>query len=208
MKNQVDAGIKIEALSIGWMVIEALVSIWSGMAVGSTLLTAFGLDSTIELVSAGVLLWRLRIEAKKSPAGKIERAEKSAQWVVAVALALLGMYVLATSFYGLYARLKPDNSAAGFLISLIAVIGMPILSGKKKKIAKRIDSKALASDASCTMVCAYMASSVLLGLVLNYLFGWWWAEHIAALLFLYWLLRETKEAFETAQNKIDRCNCC
>lgn len=167
MSKQVNAGIKIELVSIIWMVIEAVVSIWSGVAAGSALLTAFGMDSIIELVSAGVL-----------------------------------------SGYGLYARIKPENSLYGSIIAAAAAIGMPLLSRQKKKIAAMIGSKALAADASCTMVCAYMALSVLLGLLLNYLFGWWWAEHIAALLFLYWLYKETKEAFDVARNKTNGCSCC
>jgi len=208
MKQYVNAGIRIEVISIVWMVVEAMISICSGIAASSTLLTAFGLDSIIELISAGVLLRRLVIEAKGMSTERIAKAEKSAQWVVAVALALLCVYVLAMSFYGLYAHIKPDNSFWGIFISLTAVVGMPYLSKNKKTIARQINSKALASDASCTMVCAYMASSVLLGLLLNFLFGWWWSEHIAALLFLYWLFKETKEAFEVAQSKADTCSCC
>jgi len=192
-------GVRFEVFTIMWMGIEAVVSIGAGILAGSALLTAFGLDSVIELVSGGILLWRLVVEAREGSTKRVERAEHLAMWVVAFLLTLLCLYVFMTSLYGLLTRSKPESSLIGILISLAAVIVMPWLGITKRRIAKRIDSGALRGDAASSLTCGYMAATVLVGLVLNALFHWWWAEYAAAFVFLFWLVRETWEAFEGAR---------
>jgi len=192
-------GVRIEVVSVVWMVFEMVVSIGAGIAAGSILLIAFGLDSLIELVSGGVLLWRLRVESKGGYVERVERAEHRATWVVAISLGLLCVYVLVTSVYGLITHASPESSPLGIAISAAAVLLMPFLAAGKRRIARRIDSEALAGDAANSITCAYMAGTVLAGLLLNSLFGWWRVEYLAALLFLVWLGRETWEAFEEAR---------
>lgn len=193
-------GVRIEVFTVVWMAIEAAVSIGAGIAAGSVLLTAFGLDSVIELVSGAVLLWRLSIEASGGYAQRqrerIRRVEHQATWIVAITLAMLCVYVLVISVYGLVIQSKPDSSPVGIAISLAAVIVMPGLGVAKRRIARRIDSDALRGDAAESFTCAYMAATVLVGLALDALFHWWWAQDIAALVFLFWLVREAREAFE------------
>jgi len=104
-------------------------------------------------------------------------------------------------------QMAPYQSLPCIFISLFEVIGMPILVKCKEQIVKKLNSSALAGEAACSIVCAYMAATVLGGLLLNYVFHWWWAEHVAALLFLYWLAGETKEAFDVAQKK-KGSSCC
>ncbi|HZU12642.1 MAG TPA: cation transporter [Chloroflexota bacterium] len=192
-------GVHIEVVTVIWMVIEAAVSLGAGIVAGSILLTAFGLDSVIELISGSVLLWRLSIEAGSGDTERAERVEHVATWVVVVTLALLCVYVLVSSIYGLATHAKPESSPVGIAVSIAAVIVMPYLAFRKRTIAGRIDSEALEGDAAESITCAYMAGTVLVGLALNALFGWWWAEDIAALVFLFWLGRETWEAFEEAR---------
>ena len=192
-------GLRIEVITIIWMVIEMAVSILAGIASGSILLIAFGMDSLIELVSGAILLWRLRVESQNGDVERVERAEGRATWVVAITLALLCIYVLVTAVYGLLARSQPEPSPVGIAISAAAVLIMPYLAVNKRRIAKRIHSDALAGDAANSITCAYMAGTVLVGLTLNSLFGWWWVENVAALLFLVWLVRETWETFEDAR---------
>ena len=192
-------GLRIEVITIIWMVIEMAVSILAGIASGSILLIAFGMDSLIELVSGAILLWRLRVESQNGDVERVERAEGRATWVVAITLALLCIYVLVTAVYGLLARSQPEPSPVGIAISAAAVLIMPYLAVNKRRIAKRIHSDALAGDAANSITCAYMAGTVLVGLTLNSLFGWWWVENVAALLFLVWLVRETRETFEDAR---------
>jgi divalent metal cation (Fe/Co/Zn/Cd) transporter len=195
---QVRRGVRIEVFTVIWMVLEAVVSIGAGLLAGSALLTAFGLDSVIELVSGAMLLWRLVEEAKEGETGRVERAERLATWVVAILLTLLCLYVFSSSLYGLLTRSKPESSLIGILISIAAVIVMPWLGITKRRIAKRIDSGALQGDAASSFTCGYMAATVVAGLVLNALFHWWWAEYVAAFVFLFWLVQETHEAFEEA----------
>jgi len=193
-------GVRIEVISVIWTGIEMAVSIGAGIAAGSILLTAFGIDSLIEMVSGGILLWRLLVESRQGDVERVEQAEKRATWVVAITLALLCIYVLVTAVYGLLVRARPENSILGIGISAAAVLFMPYLAVTKRRIARRIHSDALTGDATNSFTCVYMAGTVLAGLALNTLFGWWWAENLAALLFLVWLIRETWETFEEARS--------
>ncbi len=201
--SQVRTGLRIEVITVIWMLIEMVVSIGAGVAAGSVLLIAFGLDSLIELVGGGVLLWRLRIEESGGDTARVERAEHRATWLVAICLALLCVYVLASALLGIVTRSRPQTSLAGIAISAAAVVLMPYLAVTKRHVAMRIQSDALAADAVNSITCAYMAGTVLLGLAVTALFGWWWAEPVAALLFLVWLVRETLEAFEEARRSPD-----
>jgi divalent metal cation (Fe/Co/Zn/Cd) transporter len=199
--TEIRSGIQIEVINILWMVIEMAVAIGAGIAARSILLTAFGIDSLIELISGGILLWRLRVESRGGDLDSIERAEHRAAWIVAITLGLLSAYVFISSAYGLITRSKPESSIIGIGVSAAAILIMPYLAVTKRRIAKQIKSDALAGDATNSITCAYMAGTVLVGLVLNILFGWWWIEYIAALVFLVWLLRETMEAFEEVKEK-------
>ena len=197
--KQVNLGIRIEILSIAWMVIEMGVSIAAGIAAGSFLLVAFGIDSLLELVSGGFLLWRLRMESRGENLDKVEAAERKAAWAVAVTLALLCLYVLVSSAYSLLTRSKPETTPLGMAVSAAALLIMPWLAVGKRSISKQIHSQALAGDAVNSITCAYMAGTVFIGLALNAWLGWWWAEAAAALVFLVWLGGETREAFEEAR---------
>jgi divalent metal cation (Fe/Co/Zn/Cd) transporter len=197
--SDIRMGVRIELITIIWMVIEMVVSIGAGVAARSVLLTAFGLDSLIELVSGSILLWRLSVERRGGDLERVEKAEHSATWVVAVTLALLCAYVLLSSFYGLITRSKPDSSILGIGVSAAALLIMPFLAVSKRRISRRINSAALAGDAANSVTCAIMAATVLVGLVINTLFGLWWAEYIAALVFLIWLSQETRQVFAEAR---------
>ena len=194
--ENVRAGVRIEVITVAWMVIEMTLSIGAGIAAGSILLIAFGLDSLVELVSGGILLWRLGVESRGGNVERVERAEKRAARVVAATLALLCVYVLVSAVYGLAAHTTPENSPLGIGVAAGAVVVMPYLAMVKRRISGRIHSEALAGDAVNSIMCAYMAGTVLVGLALFALFGWWWVDKLAALLFLYWLVRETWEMWE------------
>src|SRR5947209_14209321 len=114
---QVRAGVRIEIFTVIWMVVEAAVSIGAGVLAGSALLTAFGLDSVVELVSGAILLWRLLVEVRGEGAEQIEQAERRSAWVVFVCLALLCLYVLGTSVYGVVTKAHPEKSPIGIAIS-------------------------------------------------------------------------------------------
>lgn len=178
------------------MVIEAIVAGIAGLLARSLLLTAFGIDSLIELVTAGVLLWRLTLETHGGSTEAVEAAERRARLVTAVALVLLCLYVLATAAVDLLGVASSGGSTLGILVSLAAVIVMPWLAWTKRRLARELGSEALRNDAASSLTCGYMAGAVLVGVVCSTLFGWWWAEGIAALVFLVWLAQETREAIE------------
>lgn len=194
-------GIRIEILTLLWMVLEAVVAIGSGLAAGSALLIAFGLDSLIELASAGLLLWRLNSESKSEDLARVERVERQATCVSAGLLTLLCLYVLAGIVVGLVWRIEPEVSFAGIGVSIGALMAMPLLAIAKRRINVGLDSASLRADIAESVTCAYMAGTVLLGLAFNAWFGWWWAEYVAAAVFLYWLISETREAFEAARGE-------
>jgi len=195
-KEELHLGINLEIITLVWMTIEMAVAIAAGMIAGSVLLMAFGIDSLIELISGGILLWRLQVENQGVDLQRVERAEYRAAWIVAISLGLLCVYVLFAASFGLISGSRPENTIAGLVVAAAAVLVMPYLAIVKRRLAIRIGSKALAGDAINSFTCAYMAGTVLIGLLLNNLFGWWWADYVAALIFLIWVARETWEAFE------------
>jgi len=199
--SDIKMGVRIEVITIIWMVIEMAISIAAGIAARSVLMTAFGLDSLIELVSGSILLWRLSVESQGGDLESVERAGHRATLVVAVTLGLLCAYVLISAVYGLITRAKPESSIFEIGVSAAALLIMPFLAVSKRRISKRIESAALAGDATNSITCAIMAGTVLIGLVLNTLFGLWWAEYIAALVFLVWLVKETLEIFEEVREE-------
>ncbi len=202
----VRAGVRIEQVTIAWMVIEAAVAVGAGLLAHSVLLIAFGIDSVIELVTGGVLLHRLLTELRGGNLEQVERAENRAAWITGTALILLCLYIVTGAAVGLLSRAEPDRSFAGILIAGVAVIGMPILARRKRAIADQLNSPALRGDAACSITCAYMAATLLVGLGLSALFSWWWADSVAALLLLYWLGREARTTLSAA--RAGRGGCC
>jgi divalent metal cation (Fe/Co/Zn/Cd) transporter len=199
MGEQVRAGVRAEIVTVVWMVLEAAIGIGAGIAAGSALLTAFGIDSVIELISGSILLWRLSIQARGGDLQRVERAERRSALIVAAALGLLCLYVLGSALHGLISHAHPERSPVGIGLAAAALIVMPWLAAAKRRNASQINSGALRGDAASSSTCAYMAGTVLAGLALNAALGWWWAEDVTALAFLVWLAGETREALEEAR---------
>jgi divalent metal cation (Fe/Co/Zn/Cd) transporter len=205
--NHLRQGIAIECVTIAWMVIEAAVAIGAGIAAHSVLLVAFGLDSVVELMSGGILLWRLMAEARGGATERVEAAERRAAWGVGISLALLCVYVVISSLAGLLLRNQAEQSGLGIALAVATLLIMPMLAWRKRNLAARLESPALRGDAACSITCAYMAATLLVGLALNVLFGWWWADSLAALALLYWLIPETRETLESARRGESGCGC-
>ena len=186
----------LEAATLAWMVVEAAVAIGAGVAARSVALTTFGLDSLIELASAGVLVWRLRVEFGSGDGERVAIAERRATRLAGGGLLLLCVYVLATSALSLLSNTHAGGSIVGIAVSGAAVLVMPLLGMSKRRLAAGLNSAALRADAAETIACAYLAATTLVGLVLNVVFGWWWADTVAGLLLIVWLVREAREAFE------------
>lgn len=204
-QSDLQRGLAIEGVTIVWMLIEAIVAVGVGLTARSGAALAFGIDSIIELGSAGVLVWRLRAEFGGDQAPhRIESVERKAGRIVGGALFALAGYVVLQSAATLVLQLKPEPSLPGMVLAVAAVVGMPVLARVKGNVATTIHSPALKGDAACSLTCAYMAGTLLGGLALNALLGWWWADPIAALGIVYFLVREGREAW----NGDDCCDDC
>lgn len=190
----------VETATVVWMIVEAVVAIGAGIAARSVALTTFGLDSVIELVSAGVLVWRLRIELGADGEDRVAVAEHRATQLAGAGLLLLCVYVVVTSALSLVTKSHAEGSIVGVAISGAAVLVMPILGITKRRLADGLNSAALRADAAETIACAYLAATTLVGVLLNAVFGWWWADTLAGLLLIAWLVREAREAFESDVN--------
>ncbi len=162
-------------ITLVWMTFEGAVSLVLGRASHSLLLEAFGIDSIVELFSAGVLLWRLRVEASAwADEAVIESAERRASRLAGYTLYILAVYVVLSSAYGLFLAHRVTDtheSAWGILIGLIAKIGMPILAGFKLKVAARLSSRALRADAMEAITCGYLSIVSMVGLAATRLLG-------------------------------------
>ena len=181
------------------MAAEAALAIGAGIAARSVLLTAFGFDSVIELLSGVTLLWRLSSEARGAEAAGMERIERRATVISAALLVLLSAYLVLVGLGGLLVRLHPAGSGLGVGVSAVAVVVMPLLAWRKRRANTVIESSALRADIAETITCAYMAAATLAGAGLTLVFGLWWAEYVAALVLLFFIARETKEAVESAR---------
>ena len=200
--GQVRLGIWIELVAIAWMVIEAVVALSIGFATRSVSLQGFGLDSIVELVAGGVLLWRLLVEQRGDSITHIEAAERRAAWVTAISLFALAIYIVADGAFALVSRTQPEASWWGVGLAIAAAIIMPLLWQGKLRVAKQIKSAALKADAACSVTCAYMSAVLLVGLLLNRFLGWWWADPVAGLALVFFLVREGREAFHEARTEV------
>lgn len=171
-------GRRLEYLTIAWNALEALIALLAGWIAGSVALVGFGVDSVIETASATVLLWRLRPQIDS---GQRERIERTAHRLVGVCFLLLAAYVVVESARALWLRSQPERSIPGMAIACAAVVVMPLLARAKRKVARQLGSGALHSDSRQADFCAYLSLIVLMGLLLNWLLGWWWADALAAL---------------------------
>ncbi len=187
----VNRGIVLEYLTIGWNILEGIVAILSGMLVGSVALIGFGIDSGIESTSGGILLWRLQAERRGRNA---EAVERRALRLVGFSFLLLAAYVAFDVCKTLLSRERPERSLIGILLSVLSLIVMPLLARAKRRAAAQLNSRALHADSRQTSICAYLSAILLGGLLLNALFGWWWADPIAAAVMVPIILREGREA--------------
>jgi len=197
--SQLARGILIEWLSVVWMIIEAITAVLAGVLAHSVALVAFGADSLIELVAGGALLFRLYVEANQGGSERVESAERAASWIVGIALLALAAYIVVFSVVSLFTQSRPEANALGIGIAVASSIIMPILAETKKRVGRRIGSKALISDGACSMVCTYMSWILLAGVAATVLLGWGWADSVAALGFVWFITREGLEAVNDAR---------
>lgn len=168
-------GRRLEYLTIAWNTVEAVASIVAGLVAGSTALVGFGVDSVIESASGAVLIWRLQDSPDHGD------REAAALRLVGVSFLLLALWVGYEAIGSLVSREAPSASYVGIAIAVLSLIVMPWLARRKRRVAGSLGSRALDSDSRQTSLCAYLSAILLVGLLLNALFGWWWADSVAAL---------------------------
>jgi divalent metal cation (Fe/Co/Zn/Cd) transporter len=188
-----------ETLTLAWMVVELVAALWAGIAARSVALTTFGVDSGIELFTAGVVLRQLLLHTERATDEELDARERQASRLVGWGLYGLIVYILASSAWSLATRSRPESSPAGVALAIAALIIKPLLWRWRLSLARRLGSPALRADAACSLVCIFMSAVLLVGLVLNSLFGWWWADPAAALAMIWWIRGEAREAIEAAR---------
>ncbi len=188
-------GRRLEYVTLGWNSLEALLSLAAGLLAGSIALVGFGVDSVIEVSSGAVLLWRLGAGAEA------ERREQIALRFVGICFLLLAAYVAWDAITSLVHRDAPHESYVGIGVAAASLIAMPLLARAKRRVARGLNSGAMQADSRQTDICAYLSAILLGGLLLNALFGWWWADPIAALVMVPLI---AKEGIEGVRGK----TCC
>lgn len=178
----------IVTATIAYNLIEAIVAITAGTLASSTALIAFGLDSTIEVLSAAAVAWQF---TRRDP----QRWEKSTLRIIAVAFFALAAYVTATSLIALFTRVEVEHSTIGLIITALSVAIMPFLSLAERRAGRELGSATAVADSKQTLICTYLSAAVLIGLVLNTLLGWWWADAVAGLVIAGFAIREGIEAW-------------
>ncbi len=184
---------RLEWLTIGWMSVEAVVALASGLAAGSLVLIAFELDSVIELASAGALVWRLRVELRHGQAFS-ENAERLASRIAGGLLLALAAYVTVAALWTLWTRQGEGFSWPGFVVALAAIPSMQYLARRKIAIADKIGSRALRADAMEAVTCGWLSAVVVVSLGAQWVFGAWWIDGVGSLAIVWLLVKEGREA--------------
>lgn len=193
---------RLEWLTIGWMVIEAGVAIAAAVTAGSLTLAAFGLDSLIELVSAGVLIWRLSVELRHGKAFS-EQAERTAGKIGGGLLYALAIFIVMGAAWSLWTRHGEEFSFAGLIVSVLAIPIMALLARGKLALATQLGSRALRADAIEAITCGWLSVVVVVGLLADWLTGAWWVDAVTSVAIVGFLVKEAREAWTG-----DACETC
>lgn len=175
--------------TVGYNIMEGVVSIFAGLIAGSIALIGFGLDSFVESSSGCVMIWRF-IKHGKISKEEEERIEAKAIRLIAYSFFILGAYVLYESLRKLYLHEVPDPSILGIIIAIVSLIVMPVLFLMKYQTGRSIGSRSLVADSKQTLACVFLSIALLIGLGLNFLYGLWWADPIVGLIIVVFLIRE------------------
>ena len=186
---------RVEYITIAWMAIEAAVAIASAIEADSLTLLAFGIDSLIELASAGLLVWRLSVELRRGQTFA-ESAERRAARIGGALLFALAIYVIAGAGWKLWTQQGAEFSLSGLLLCVLAIPIMYFLSRRKLRLAEALGSRALRADAVESITCGWLSFVVVAALLAQLVIGTWWVDAAASLGIVWFLLREGREAWE------------
>ncbi len=178
----------IVGFTITYNVIEAVVAIWAGSLASSAALIGFGLDSIVEVLSAVAVAWQF---TRKDP----ERWEKGTVRAIGIAFFALAAYVIINAILTLTGAQDVAHSPLGIGIATLSLIVMPVLAWFEFRTGRELGSRSVQADAKQLLLCIYLSGTVLIGLLLNSLFGWMWADSVAALVVAALAIREGIEAW-------------
>jgi divalent metal cation (Fe/Co/Zn/Cd) transporter len=187
--------------TVGYNVIEGVVSISAGALAGSIALVGFGMDSFTESISGGIMIWRFR-QTRLSEAEE-KKVEARAVKLVGWSFFVLAAYVLFEAARKLTTREVPDPSLFGIIIAATSLVVMPALYIAKQRTGRKLGSRSLLADSKQTLACTFMSLALLLGLLANRLFGFWQADPVVGLFIGAWLVREGIETLK--EGKL--CSC-
>lgn len=188
----------IVAFTIAYNVVEGVIALIAGGVASSAALIGFGLDSLVEVLSAAAVAWQF---ASPNP----EARERIALRVIAVAFFALAAYVSVDAVLSLAGVREPDHSPVGIALAAVSLAVMPLVSWLERRAGRELGSASAVADSKQTLICAYLSAVVLLGLLVNLLLGWAWADSIAALVIAGFAIREGVEAWrgDTCLTPID-----
>jgi len=189
--------------TLAYNIVEAVVALWSGTAAESIALIGFGLDSIIETCAAALLLWRLLVEARGADHETVERTEHRVHQFVGVTFLVLATFVTVQACWTLWTRAAPAESLVGIILAVASLIVMPLIAWWKFRAARAIGSGALRAEAKETLACSYLSFTLFLGLAANAAVGWWWADPVAALVMVPWLVKEGGEGLRGEESDND-----
>jgi divalent metal cation (Fe/Co/Zn/Cd) transporter len=179
-------------LTVGYNLLEGIVSVAASASAGSIALVGFGLDSAVESLSGCVMIWRLR-RAGAGGEEEEERMERKAARFIGATFFILAAYVLYESGSSLLSREAAGRTVLGVVIAAASLVAMPALFLSKYRLGVRMGMGSLVADSRETLACAFLSAALLAGLGLNYLWGLWWADPAAGLVIAAFLVREGVE---------------
>lgn len=184
-------GLLLEYLTLGWNVVGVIIVVLAAYAARSVALAGFGLDSLIEIFASVVVVWQLT--------GVNLKHEALALRLIGIAFIALVIYIVAQLLYTFFTGIHPATSIGGIAWIATTFIAMLLFAFGKRVTGQQLKNKVLLTEGRVTLVDAYLAGAVLLGLVLNALFGWWWADPLASLVIIYYGIREALHALHESQ---------
>ena len=202
----------IVSITIAYNVVEAIIALAAGTVASSAALIGFGLDSIVEVLSAAAVAWQF---AAPDP----EKREKTALRVIAFAFFALAAYVVVDAALSLFGPRGAEHSPVGIALAAVSLAVMPFLSWFERRTGTELGSASAIADSKQTLICSYLSAALLVGLLLNTLFGWAWADSVAALVIAAFAVREGLEAWRgdacavpvsalTGERDVDACDCC
>lgn len=199
----VQRGLRLNYLTLGYNVLEAGAALAAGLAAGSVSLVGFGIDSVVEVTASVAAQWRLRVDVDVA---RRAHAERRTQQLVGASFLALAAWVAYEAAETLWTREAPARSVAGVIILALSLVVMPLLARAKQRVAHALDSGALRAEATQTAICAYLSAIALAGVALNTIFGWWWADPVAALAMTSIIAKEGLEGLRGRPTCTD-CHC-